>query len=132
MFIPVILEPAGIDTIPTSRPEINQPEVEPEVQSEAIVKTRQIDKTYAIVSGTASTYGDGYAGFLALPEGGGIRVKVCGPATCIIRISNDAGPNKAMQRKGRVIDLNSRDFNIVCGCSWNVKGTVEVTVGYLR
>ena len=81
--------------------------------------------------GTASTYGDGYEGYLALPEGPGVRVRVCGPAACIERTSNDAGPSKAMQRQGRIVDLDATDFNEVCGCSWQTVGLVKVTVEYL-
>lgn len=80
-------------------------------------------------SGVASTYG--YDGLLALPEGPGHRVRVCGPAACIVRTSNDAGPSKAMQRAGRIVDLGATDFNIVCGCRWQTKGLVRVTVEYL-
>jgi hypothetical protein len=80
------------------------------------------------VAGTASTYGPAFGpGWLALPEGAGIRVRVCGPATCIERVSNDAGPDLAMQRAGRIVDLSVRDFELVCGCSWQ-RGLVPVTL----
>jgi hypothetical protein len=83
-----------------------------------------------VKSGSASTYGPGYAGYLALPEGPGHRVTICGPGGCITRTSNDAGPNKAMQRQGRIADLNVADFEAVCGCPWT-RGLVHVTVEYL-
>ena len=82
-------------------------------------------------SGIASTYGDGYEGYLALPEGPGHTVRVCGPADCIVRTSNDAGPDLAMQRRGRIVDLDATDFNQVCGCRWQQVGLVRVTVEYL-
>jgi hypothetical protein len=81
--------------------------------------------------GIASTYGNGYEGYLALPEGPGHRVRVCGPAACIVRTSNDAGPSLAMQRAGRIVDLDATDFNAVCGCRWQTVGLVKVTVEYL-
>ncbi len=87
--------------------------------------------TPRVVAGIASTYGSGWAGWLALPEGPGVTVRVCGPAACIVRTSNDAGPDLAMQRAGRVVDLGPRMFEQVCGCAWT-RGLVEVTVEYLR
>jgi hypothetical protein len=74
-------------------------------------------------TGLASTYGPGYA----IPEGPGHLVSVCGPADCITRTSNDAGPSLAMQRAGRVVDLNVADFEQVCGCAWTA-GLVRVRV----
>jgi hypothetical protein len=82
------------------------------------------------VEGIASTYGPGWNGYLALPEGRGITVRVCGVATCAVRTSNDAGPSLAMQREGRVIDLDVPTFELVCGCSWR-RGLIPVRVEYL-
>lgn len=84
-----------------------------------------------VVRGIASTYGPGFAGFLALPEGPGIRVRVCGPASCVERTSNDAGPSRKMQRAGRIVDLDVETFEAVSGASWR-KGLVRVTVEYLE
>jgi hypothetical protein len=81
-------------------------------------------------TGIASTYGPGFAGYLALPEGPGIRVRICGPAACAVRVSNDAGPSLAMQRKGRIADLDVATFELVSGKSWRA-GLVRVTVEYL-
>jgi hypothetical protein len=36
-----------------------------------------------------------------------------------------------MQRQGRIVDLNVKDFETVCGCSWT-SGLVKVRVRYLR
>lgn len=84
-----------------------------------------------VVRGIASTYGPGFDGYLALPEGRGIRVRICGPARCVIRTSNDAGPSRKMQRAGRIVDLDVETFEAVSGASWR-KGLVRVTVEYLR
>lgn len=84
-----------------------------------------------IVGGIASTYGPACrVRCLALPEGPGHRVRICGPAECVTRTSNDAGPSLAMQRQGRVVDLSLRDFERVSGRSWRT-GLVRVTVEYL-
>jgi hypothetical protein len=85
----------------------------------------------ALVGGTASHVGTQYGDrYLALPEGRGVLVEVCGNAGCVIRRSTDAGPDLAMQRAGRVADLNAYDFTKVCGCPASV-GLTEVTVEYL-
>lgn len=73
-----------------------------------------------VVTGTAShmpkRFGPDY---LALPEHKwgepGIPVVISGPGGKIARISTDAGPDKAMQRAGRVADLSWWDFMKVCG-----------------
>lgn len=109
-------------TIPTPTP---TPKTKP-------VVTRQENIAYVIVIGVASTYGAGYEGYLALPEGPGHRVRVTGPGGSIVRVSNDAGPSLEMQRAGRVIDLDTSDFNTVCGCNWAIKGLVKVKVEYLK
>lgn len=83
------------------------------------------------VMGIASFMDPSYgADYLALPEGPGHTVTICGPAACVTRVSTDAGPDKAMQRKGRVADLSFHDFKIVCGCDPWQKGLVKVTVEY--
>jgi hypothetical protein len=83
------------------------------------------------VGGTASHVGTQYGDrYLALPEGRGVLVEICGNAGCITRRSTDAGPDLAMQRAGRVADLNAYDFSKVCGCPASV-GLTEVTVEYL-
>ena len=58
------------------------------------------------------SHGDRY---LAIPEGPGYRVLVCGPAACLERFSTDAGPVKSLQRAGRLGDLSARDWLTVCG-----------------
>ena len=81
----------------------------------------------ATATGTASTYGPGYDGYLALPSGPGHRVRICGAGGCIVRVSNDAGPSLAMQRLGRIVDLSVADFEAVCGVPWT-RGLCRVSV----
>jgi hypothetical protein len=90
--------------------------------------------TSTVRSGTASHVGTRFGRrYLALPEHRwgrpGITVRICGPAACVTRTSTDAGPDRAMQRRGRVADLNAWDFVRVCGCSAS-RGLVRVTVTY--
>ncbi|SRR5260221_5872920 len=124
LFKPVII--TEIILTPKSTP-IHVPKPIPS----SISKPRLLDKTYVTIIGTASTYGAGYEGFLALPEGPGIKVRITGPGGSIVRISNDAGPALFMQRRGRIIDLDATDFNFVCGCKWYITGIVHVKVEYL-
>ena len=92
-------------------------------------RTAQRREPGAILRGVASFMAPAYgAGYLALPAGPGHRVTICGPAACVTRTSNDAGPDLAMQRRGRVADLSFRDFATVCGCNPWVVGLVRVTV----
>ena len=81
----------------------------------------------AHLSGMASTYGPGWNGWIALPQGPGHTVRVCGRGGCLTVTSNDAGPSLARQREGRVIDLDVRAFEKVCGARWTI-GLCPVTV----
>lgn len=83
-----------------------------------------------VVRGIASTYGPGWDGWIAWPKGPGWRLRVCGPAACRTVVSTDAGPDKAMQRAGRVIDLDVPTFEAIAGGSWT-RGLVLVTVTVL-
>ena len=94
-------------------------------------------ETSTLKSGTASHVGRQFGPrYLALPEHRwgrpGILVRICGPAACITRRSTDAGPDKAMQRAGRVADLSFRDFMRVAGVREGEPdpGLVRVTVDY--
>ena len=79
--------------------------------------------------GLASFVGPGYGPrYLALPAGPGVTVYICGPVSCVVRTSTDAGPDLAMQRAGRVADLSYADFRAICGCDPYVVGLVRVTV----
>ena len=90
-----------------------------------------------LIAGTASHVGTQFGRhYLALPEHRwgrpGIRVTICGVA-CVTRTSTDAGPDLAMQRAGRVADLNWYDFAIACGVEAGEPdpGLCAVTVAYL-
>lgn len=78
-----------------------------------------------IASWVAPRYGSTY---LALPDGPGHRVRICGRAACVTRTSTDAGPARFLQRQGRVADLSHADFARVCGCSPELVGLTHVTV----
>ena len=69
-------------------------------------------------------------GYLALPEGKGHRVRICGDGGCLTMTSTDAGPDKAMQRAGRVCDLNDWAWAKVTGLPLS-RGLGIVTVTYL-
>lgn len=127
LFVPVVIPTTTPTITATTQP---TPKLTPRPTPKVTPKPKPHYSYYKIRYGTASTYGPGYAGYLALPEGRGIKVEVCGPGRCIIRTSNDAGPSLAGQRAGRVIDLNVRDFELVCGCNWT-KGLVKVRVRYI-
>ena len=77
--------------------------------------------------GSASTYGPGWDGWIAWPGGPGWRLRVCGPGGCIVVVSTDAGPDLAMQRAGRVVDLDVPTFELVAGADWTI-GLTRVTV----
>jgi hypothetical protein len=53
--------------------------------------------------------------YLAIPEGPGFDVTVCGPLDCLERVSTDAGPALYLQRAGRIGDLSSVMFQEICG-----------------
>jgi hypothetical protein len=80
-------------------------------------------------TGTASTYGPGWEGWIAWPDGPGWRLRVCGPGGCVVVVTTDAGPDLAMQRAGRIVDLDVATFEHVAGASWTTGLTkVKVTV----
>jgi hypothetical protein len=81
-----------------------------------------------IVSGTASWVGESYGDYLALPDGPGQTVTICA-ARCKTMTSNDAGPDKAMQRAGRVADIGVRAWEFICGKPRSA-GLCHVTVDY--
>ena len=80
--------------------------------------------------GIASTYGPGWDGWLAWPGGPGWKLRVCGPAKCVVIVTTDAGPDRAMQRAGRVVDLDVPTFERVAGAPWTI-GLTRVTVTVL-
>ena len=67
------------------------------------------------------------ATYLALPEGAGHRVTICGAAACVTLTSCDAGPSLAMQRAGRTVDLGVLTWEYVTGLPRS-RGLAWVTV----
>lgn len=70
------------------------------------------------------SYGSGY---LALPQGPGHRVRICGAGGCLVMTSNDAGPSKGMQREGRIADIGVESWEHICGLPRS-RGLCRVTV----
>lgn len=89
-------------------------------------------RTCIVRTGLASTYGEGWSEWwVALPEGPGWRFRVCGAGGCRTLVSHDAGPDRQMQREGRIVDLPVGAFEFVCGVStWRV-GLCPVTLTIL-
>jgi hypothetical protein len=80
-------------------------------------------------TGIASTYGPGWKGWIAWPRGPGWRLRVCGAGGCVVVVTTDSGPDLAMQRAGRIVDLDVPTFERVAGAPWTVGLTkVRVTV----
>lgn len=89
-----------------------------------------LDRVGATETGVASHMGtSAHFGYLALPAGPGQRVAIRGPIGCVERVSTDAGPDLAMQRRGRIADLYVGDFEKVCGPRWLGVCKVSVTYG---
>jgi hypothetical protein len=82
--------------------------VVPDTRSASVV-TRSGTWAYA-----ERSYGPGY---LAIPEGRGWYVIVCGPLGCLDRVSTDAGPELWLQKPphSRIGDLAAVMFEEVCG-----------------
>jgi hypothetical protein len=105
------VEPGAVQTGPTARVRLNQPE--------AGAASLQKPPRYTL-TGTATFYDNGTTA-MRLPRG--TIVIVCGNGGCVERVVNDYGPIKA----SRIVDLYRADFFDICGCaSWS--GTTEVTV----
>ena len=68
------------------------------------------------------------ARYLALPEGAGVRVTICG-ATCVTLTSTDAGPSLAMQRApyNRMADIGVLAWERITGLPRS-RGLARVTV----
>lgn len=82
------------------------------------------------VEGIASWMPEQYGrDYLALPQGRGWRVAICGAGGCWRTTSNDAGPDLAMQRRGRIADLAVIRWEQVCGVSRRL-GLCPVTITY--
>jgi rare lipoprotein A (peptidoglycan hydrolase) len=96
-----------------------------------LAPTRTVPSTskHSTQTGIASTYGPGWKGWIAWPRGPGWRLRVCGAGGCVVVVTTDSGPDLAMQRAGRIVDLDVTTFERVAGASWTVGLTkVRVTV----
>jgi hypothetical protein len=82
-----------------------------------------------IVSGVASWMPERFGpDYLALPGGPGQTVTICAER-CLRMTSTDAGPDKAMQRRGRVADIGVKAWEYICGLPRSA-GLCRVTVRY--
>ena len=79
---------------------------------------------HGLASWMPPRYGSRY---LALPQGPGHRVRICGKGGCLTMTSTDAGPSKAMQRRGRVVDIGVLAWERICGLPRSA-GLCRVTV----
>jgi hypothetical protein len=105
------VEPGAVQTGPTARARLNQPE--------AGAASLRKPPRYTL-TGTATFYDNGTTA-MRLPRG--TIVIVCGNGGCVERVVNDYGPVKT----SRIVDLYRADFFDICGCaSWS--GTTQVTV----
>jgi hypothetical protein len=117
-FAPVPTMPGEVRSVPSAPAVLATPRPTPIPVARGHVRT-------GVASFMAPKYGRYY---LALPNGRGHRVTICGPAACVTRVSTDAGPDLAMQRAGRVADVSFWDFATICGCDPWARGLVRVTV----
>jgi hypothetical protein len=88
------------------------------------------DTNWLVRTGDASTYGPGWAGWTAIPEGPGYRIRVCGPSDCAELTTTDTGPDQRIHPE-RVVDLDVPTFEDVCGVPWRM-GACPVSVTILR
>jgi hypothetical protein len=136
-FVPFTWEPTPAARLAPTPPDSrtvrlvgSSPSVRPSVAPVRITETPVRESSAgsaASVTGTASTYGPGFDGYLALPVGPGIHVRICGAGGCIDRVSNDTGPVPSLHR---VADLNVADFQSVSGLPWT-RGLCRVSVEVL-
>jgi hypothetical protein len=106
-----------------------RPSASPELSGAPSRRPTPTGQELAMTSGIASHMGDTQgSGYLALPEGRGSHVRICGERGCVNRTSTDAGPDLEMQRAGRIADLYVGDFELICGP--RTLGTCHVTVEY--
>jgi hypothetical protein len=125
---PAVGSSPAVGLIMTPRPSV--PEVVPKASPQPKVPPvrKQTPKPQKIVTGKASTYGPGYDGYFALPQGRGHKVVICSVVTlrCLTRVSNDTGPKKSLNR---VADLDVKTFEYLCDCNWT-KGIQTVTMTF--
>lgn len=79
-------------------------------------------------SGLASTVGDGFPDdYLALPDGPGVTVRICGAGGCVTRTSTDKGPDQRIF-PDRIADLSTADFWTVSHQDWRIVGLTPVSL----
>jgi len=113
---PILEEPAPspsaprpVSVAPVSRHPVGR-------QSASSGETPATGPTAPSVAGQASWMPERYgARYLALPAGPGHRVRICGAGGCAVMTSNDSGPDRAMQRAGRVADIGVLAWEAICG-----------------
>jgi hypothetical protein len=81
--------------------------------------------------GVASTYGPGYAGYIAVPRHGRWLVRIIWHGRYVVRATNDYGPDRRLF-PDRVIDLDVATFQALSGQSWTRGILAPVTVVYLE
>jgi hypothetical protein len=120
-FVPVpSMEESAALTVPSAPPVLATPTSRP---------TPTLTPVGPVTRGTASFMAPKYGRYyLALPQGPGHRVRICSRYACLERASNDAGPDLAMQRAGRIADVSYWDFHELCRCSPYQVGLIEVSV----
>ena len=95
----------------------------PDRAPHAVTETRQ-----KAIRGLASYMPERYGSrYLALPRGPGVRVRICGKGGCLTMTSTDAGPDRAMQRAGRVADIGVLAWERICGVPRS-RGLCKVTI----
>jgi hypothetical protein len=63
-------------------------------------------------TGIASHYSAAYSeAWVAIPQGPGWRIRVCGPGSCRELVTTDKGPTIP----GRIVDLPYHAFEAICG-----------------
>lgn len=78
-------------------------------------------------AGIASTYGPGFDGYIASPDWPrGSILEICGPGACVLRVTNDVGPDQSIH-PDRVVDLDVQTFEVVCAVDWT-RGLCPVVV----
>ncbi len=83
-----------------------------------------------VFTGIASTYGPGWdPRLVALPQGPGVRFRVCGQAACLVLVSTDKGPDQRIF-PDRIVDLPVWAFERVSGQPWR-RGITSVSVTIL-
>ena len=113
--------PRPVSVAPVSRHPVGR-------QSASSGETPATGPTAPSVAGQASWMPERYgARYLALPAGPGHRVRICGAGGCAVMTSNDSGPDRAMQRAGRVADIGVLAWEAICGLPRSA-GPCRVTV----